>query len=293
MIRSMTGFGRGTVKTPYGEITAEIKTLNHKSLSINCAPFNGLFLVEEKLKDIVNKKISRGKVFIRITREASGGSRSLQTVEINEKTAKDFLDRINKLKKNLKVPGEVEIKDLLALPGVVETSSSKKDNKLWVPLKQALTAATGSLVKYREKEGKVLAQDFKKRLGAISKSVTQIAKYEKRSVSDFKKELKKKMKEMTGEPADRTKIEDEVALFARNCDIAEEITRIKGHIKAYLSAMAGTKKEVGKKLDFIAQEMQREANTMGAKSSSFELSQSVIEVKSQIEKLREQIKNVE
>ncbi len=293
MLRSMTGFGRGTEKTPYGAITVEVKSLNHKSLSINCAPFNGLFLVEEKLKGIIDKKLARGKVFVRINREASGESKSLQTVEINEKTAKELLGKIKKVQKSLKVAGDIEIKDLLSFPGVVETTSTNTDDKLWKYIREALLTAVDSLIRYREKEGKLLMQDFKKRLATISRNVNKIKKYEKQTASEFKKELKKKIKATTGSAVDKSKLEDEVALFARNCDIAEEITRISGHVKTYLSAMSSAKKEAGKKLDFVAQEMQREANTIGAKSSNFELSQAVIEVKSEIEKMREQIKNVE
>ncbi|MBD3426952.1 MAG: YicC family protein [Candidatus Omnitrophica bacterium] len=295
MIRSMTGFGKSSKKTPYGEITAEIKTLNHKSLSITCNPMNGFFLLEEKARKVLEKKICRGKVFVRITRENIPGQKSLQKIQVNEKIAREYVRKIKKAQKDIAVKGELEIRDLLSFPGVVETGTHhNEETKLWPHIREVLEKALDKLVDFRDKEGAQLARDFKSRLGKIRRNMRRIKKHEKKSVADFRKKLKDAIKDLEAEQMlDRERVENEVAAFAKNCDITEEVTRMEGHLDGYEDLLKSPEHDVGKKLDFIAQEMQREANTIGAKSSSFKISKSVIEVKSEIEKMREQIRNVE
>jgi len=294
MIKSMTGFGKGTEKSPYGTITAEIKSLNHKSLSVSCAPYNGFFLLEEKAKGLFEGKIFRGHVFIKITTESAGKKKELQKIETNEEIAREYLKKIKKVQKQLGVGGDILIQDLIGFPGVVESSAVKKEEKLWPHIRKALRKALESLIEYRKSEGARLARDFKARLRTIQRNIREIKKYEKQSVIEYRGRLVKAIQDAAANmEMDRSRLEEEVALFARNCDIAEEITRLEAHIKAYKETLDAENKDVGKKLDFIAQEMQREANTIGSKSSDFRISQAVIEVKAEIEKMREQIKNIE
>lgn len=294
IIKSMTGFGTGSQESPYGKITAEIKTLNHKNLSVSCNPFDGLFLLEEKVKEIIGTKLLRGKAIVRIAREHFKNPKSLHKIAVNEKTAKEYLKQINQSKKKLKVEGTIGINDLINLPGVLESSTEKKEETLWPYIKKALQGALENLVAYREAEGKNLAVDFERRLKSIHKQLQNIKKCEKQSIKRYRKRLSALIKDVlvSGSP-DKNKLETEVALFARNCDIAEEITRLEGHIETFRSAMNNVKADAGKKLDFIAQEMQREINTIGSKSNDFNLARSVIEIKSEIEKMREQTKNIE
>lgn len=294
MIRSMTGFGKGTEKSPYGKISAEIKTLNHKSLSITCNPFNGLFLLEEKLNGVFDGKVLRGKVFVKITDEAGEGEKCLHKVEINEKTASEYLKKIKKMQKKLNIKGEVAIQDLLTLPGVLENKMEKEEEEIWQYVRKSLEKAIQRLIKYREDEGKRLEKDFKKRLQKIETNLNQVKKHGKQSVDNYRKKLVQSIGDIAKSAAlDKGRLETEVALFAKNSDVTEETTRLEGHLMEYKKTMSTAKVEAGKKLDFIAQEMQREANTIGAKSNSFEVSKAVIEIKSEIEKLREQIKNIE
>ncbi|MDP8299488.1 MAG: YicC/YloC family endoribonuclease [Candidatus Tantalella remota] len=293
-INSMTGFGRGEEQSPYGKITVEIKTLNHKNLSVTCNPFNGFFLLEEKIKKIFQGKLYRGKVFVRVMRSGTPGSRDLQKVEVREKVAKEYLNKINKTKKSLKIGGEVQIADLLALPGVVEVAQDRKEDVLWAPIKKAAQKALINLLDYRSSEGARLAKDFKKRLESIKKEIKGVKKFDKQSVVEYRKKLIKSIRDLAGSvEMDKGRVETEVALFAKNCDIAEEITRLEGHLTAYKETMRKVKIDAGKKLDFIAQEMQREVNTIGAKANDFRISKAVINMKSEIEKIREQVKNVE
>ena len=294
MIRSMTGYGKSGEASPYGKITVEIKTLNHKSLSVTCNPLNGFFLLENKVNKIIERKISRGKIFVRITRESVADNKSLQQVVINEAIAREYLRKLKKAQKELNVPGQISLRELIALPGVMESSVDRKEARLWPHIKDALEKALDKLIKYRESEGRRLASDFSARIGSISRSIRDIKKLEKTSVKKYRDKLTQALKESAETNEwDRNRLESEVALFARSYDISEEITRLTGHVDAYRDAMKRATADVGKKLDFIAQEMQREANTIGAKSGDLGISRAVIEVKSQIEKMREQIKNIE
>jgi uncharacterized protein (TIGR00255 family) len=294
MIRSMTGFGKGTHKSPYGKIIAEIKTLNHKNLSVTCNPFNGFFLLEEKIKDVFADKLHRGKVFVRITREATAKQKPMKQVEVNEPVAREYLKKIKKMQKSLGVKGELGIRDILSFPGVIETAGESQEEDLWPYINKALARAVDSLVVFRKAEGKRLAKDFTSRLAKIKKLTAGITKYGKEGVFEYRKKLVESIKDISANASvDKGRLESEVALFARNCDIAEEITRLQGHIISYREAMENVEQDAGKKLDFIAQEMQREVNTIGSKSGDLRIAKAVIEVKSEIERMREQIKNIE
>jgi len=290
----MTGFGKASEKSPFGKITAEIKSLNNKNLSVACNPFNGFFLLEEKVKDVFSGQVHRGKVFVKITREGASGRKTLKKIEVNETVAAEYLKKIKKAQKKLGVKGEIEIQELIGFPGVMESVSSAKEDKLWPDIKKALEKALKRLIEFRKSEGKRLAKDFTARLAVIKRKIKDITKYGRQGVAGYRKKLVKSIKEIAEkEKIDRGRLETEVALFAKNCDIAEEVTRLEGHIEAYVDAMKKVKTDVGKKLDFIAQEMQREANTIGSKSNDLRIAKAVIDVKSEIEKMREQIKNVE
>jgi uncharacterized protein (TIGR00255 family) len=293
-MRSMTGFGKAAEQSPYGKIIAEIKTLNHKSLGISCSPFNGFFLLEEKVKDLLDGKVYRGKVFVRINREAKGAQKALKHTEINKEEAKKFLRQVKAMQKSLGLGGEIGIKELIALPGIVETAAEESEDKVWPYIEKALTRAVDRLVRFRKAEGKRLAGDFRSRLARLKKLNSEIARYSEESTGEFMKKLTRTVGKIKDQgDVDKARIETEAALFARNTDVTEEVTRLAGHISSYLEAMRSREEEAGKKLDFIAQEMQREANTIGSKSADIRMSRAVIEIKSEIEKMREQIKNIE
>ncbi|MGB3241679.1 MAG: YicC/YloC family endoribonuclease [Candidatus Omnitrophota bacterium] len=294
MIKSMTGFGRGSEKTPYGTITVEAKTLNHKSLSVTCSPLNGFFLLEDKIKDIFQKKIVRGKIFVKVTRESEASQKPLYKIKVNEDVARDYIKKIRKTQKELSVGGELKIQDVIAFPGVIESNANKSAGRLWPYIKKATEKALTNLMEYRKSEGAKLAKDFNARLGRINKALKGVKKYEKQCVADYRGKLTRAMEEIS-EKTDftRSRVEEEAALFAKNYDITEEITRLENHIAACRKTLKATKADVGKKLDFIAQEMHREANTIGSKSADYRISKAVIEIKSEIEKIREQVKNVE
>ncbi len=290
----MTGFGKGSEASPSGKITVEIKSLNHKTLSITCNPFNGIFFLEEDLKHVLEKEILRGKVFVKIYREEKVPGGFYGNVRINEKAAKEYISKIKSLQKKLKVGGEIGIRDLITFPGVIENSYGENGEDSWEYVEKAVKKALAKLVAYREKEGSALAKDFLARVKKISDQLSSIKKYEKKSIELYREKIELSAKTSTQENGSaKNRIEEDVAAFARNCDIAEEVTRLAGHLAEFRDTILKEKTDAGKKLDFIAQEMQREINTIGAKSASFDISKSVIGVKSEIERMREQVRNIE
>jgi uncharacterized protein (TIGR00255 family) len=292
-IKSMTGFGQGSVLSPFGAINVELKTLNHKHLSVNCAPFEDFFLLEERVKEVVEKKIIRGRVFVKISKDDSEKGAAARGIKINKKIAKDYINNIKNLQKELALKGELKVQDILAYPGVIEEAEGMDEKTVWPYIKRATETALDNLMRYREEEGAQLSKDFNDRLDKIQKSIDGIKKYEKQSVEAYKKKLADLSRAVTNQEMDIARLEEEVALFARNHDISEEIIRLTNHVNAYCQVLEKEHDDVGKKLDFIAQEMHREANTIGAKASDYRISNAVIGIKSEIEKIREQLKNIE
>lgn len=292
MIKSMTGFGKAEARTKFGLFTAEIKTLNHKFLEITPKLPNSLAVFDDRIKNLVKNKVKRGKVYLNLvhdTTEEAGGN-----VFIDENLAKNYSRRLKRLKKQLNIAEPVKLADIISFPGVINYKLAGKDvAKIWPFMKQVIDGALKRLVTDREKEGSFLLKDMKARMKRIEKIVSSIEKSAASNVQNYKKRLRERIKELSsGYPIDKGRLAVEVALFAKNTDITEELTRLDNHIHNFKRSIE-TGGEVGKKLDFIAQELHREINTVGSKSSGFNISKGVIEVKTEIEKIREQLKNIE
>jgi len=208
--------------------------------------------------------------------------------------ARKYYSQLSRLKRDLKLKGDIRIENVLSCPGLIAYQPQEgKEKKEWVHLKEAVERALGKLIKDRQREGQVLSKDLVKRVANIDKALSVVKKRSSVTIQHYKKNLAKRVKALSnGKELDRTRIETEVAIFAKNCDIQEEIIRIKGHTRGFRKSLR-TSTEIGKKLDFIAQELHREITTIGSKANDFKISQGVIQVKSEIEKIREQVKNIE
>ncbi len=292
MIRSMTGFGKASFKSRSYAVTVELRTLNHKFFELSAKLPNGLAQFEDKLKGIVHKKVKRGKVYLNI--ELNGRRYDSPRVSVSDRTARRYKSELSKLKKGLKLQGEIRIDHILSLPGVITYEISKADHKNSLPdVRKALNKALDELVKDRSKEGRALSRDLAKRVDSISSAVEHIDERSNVSIVRYKNHLTKRIRELAGtKKVDKARLAQEVALFAKNSDVSEELTRLGSHLASFRESLASPG-EVGKKLDFIAQELHREANTIASKSSDFKISKSVIQIKSDIEKIREQVKNIE
>lgn len=293
MIKSMTGFGKASLKIKDGAIDVEIRSVNHKYLEITSKLSNGISVLEDKTREAIQKKICRGKINVFITFE--GRDISGKDAVIDEKLSRKYVNTIRGLKNKLLLKGDIDIKDIISLPGVVDYREAKKDyTKLWRIIQKVLFSALRDLEKERLKEGYELKKELLKRITIIEAALKVIDKRSSVNIGNYRSRLTSTIANLTNsESFDKTRLETEVALFAKNCDITEEITRLKSHLTGLKDLINKTSDEVGKKLDFISQELQREINTIGSKSSDFKISQRVIEIKGEIEKIREQAKNIE
>ena len=292
MIRSMTGFGKAELILPKGKITVEIKTVNHKFLDVSLRLPVGMSIFEERVKDVLQKNVKRGKLNVNIAYD--GALLKEGKVVIDGKTAKRYYTELSKLEKSLGLKNGITVKDLAALPGVVSYEIEEaKIAALWPKIKIALDRTIAELSKDREKEGRALFVDLNTRAKKIRALLSTIRSRAHLNIDEYRRKFNDRIKDLTsGRTIDMGRLEIEVAIFAKNSDISEEITRLDNHLVNFGKTIAETG-EVGKKIDFIAQELHRETNTIGSKASDFKISKSVIEIKGEIEKIREQAKNLE
>jgi len=292
MIRSMTGFGRAESQTRFGLFIVEIRTVNHKFLEITHKLPNSLGVFDDKVKSLIKSKIKRGKLYLNLIHETAEEVGT--NIFIDEDLAKSYFNKLKKLKNKLKLEENIKLSDVTSFPGVINYKMGEKDvTKMWPIVKSVMEKALESLVKDREREGSFLANDLTMRMRRIKDIVGDIKKSSVSNVKKYKSRLSDRINELSnGYQVDRGRLEVEVALFAKNSDITEELTRLENHMRNFNKTIRKTG-EAGKKLDFIAQELHREINTVGSKSSGFNISKGVIEVKTEIEKIREQLKNIE
>jgi uncharacterized protein (TIGR00255 family) len=294
MIKSMTGFGKAEARSKSGKIKAEARSVNHKFLEIGVKLPEGMANFEDRIRELAAKFVKRGKINLNIVYE--DGISAADKITVDEQLAKAYYRMLSGLKKKIKLEGNIRLDQLIALPGVItyEPKAAVAEN-IWPAAEKAVSAAFKKLDESRLKEGAHLYADLKKRIDSIEKATALIQERSKINVKLYKGRFKNSIKKISSEAIktfDKNRLEQEVALYAKNSDITEETTRIAAHVKALRESL-DRELEVGKKLDFIAQELNREINTVGSKASDFKISQKVIHIKSEIEKLREQAKNIE
>lgn len=293
MIKSMTGFGKGECKYKGGQIIAEIKTVNHKFFDISLKLPEAILPFEDRIKELLQKKINRGKVNVNIFYDNAAAKE--EVVTINKKLARTYYSGLIGLKKHLGLKdSSVDIRELITLPGVINYEATQEGlATLWPKVETALMAARSALIVDREKEGAATYRDLRSRTEKIAKMLSEIKARAHLNIKEYRKLFADRVKDLAGgRQIDKGRLEMEVAIFAKNSDISEELMRLKNHLVNFKKTIAGSG-EVGKKIDFIAQELHREINTIGSKSNDFKISKNVIEIKGEIEKIREQAKNVE
>lgn len=294
----MTGFGRSELKSSHGLIRVEVKSTNHKILEVSLRIPSHLNEFEEAARRLVADRIRRGK----ITLSAQGPDPSSYSARLvlNEPLAREVADKIKRLKKMLglklgAVDEDFTLREVLHYPDVLtKDTSSEKNNLFFKNFGRAVILALENLKHSREQEGLALKKDFLNRIGEIRKGVRVIERRLPAIEKEFRKRLGQKTKKLLPEgiAPDRERLTLETAQYLKNSDISEEVTRLKSHLGT-LEKTLGEDGEIGRKIDFIGQEMIREANTVGAKSSDVGIAGRVIEIKSAIEKIREQSQNVE
>lgn len=288
----MTAFARLTGPGSRGPWTVEIRSLNHRYFEFSLKLPSSLNSIENQIREIVQARMHRGKVTVSISQDAAADK--LKGVSLDEPAANYYRAAIEKLRKRFKIRDDISLGDLLTLPGIFTVESGDQDSeKSWASLKKVLVKALDGAVKAKQAEGGRLAVDIRKRLHKISDAVKKIQTLAAGRTEIVFKRLSEKLAALLNEKEiDPERTWREAAFLAERSDVTEEIVRMRSHLELFESRLAG-EAEVGRELDFLCQEMNREVNTMGSKAQLFEISTEVVFMKGELEKIREQIQNIE
>lgn len=287
----MTGYGVGRVKEEDGECLVEIKSLNNKYCDVNIKNNFQSLEIEQKIEKLIKDGISRGKINILVKVENSGLTE--EKIILNEDVADSCYKNLKALKEKYELKDEIGIDSMLKFKDIFKIVKEEESVKIWLLVKKALNIALDSLLKMRAREGKVLIADIRKRVKKIQKLIDKIEKYSKSSPLDYKDKFLSKIKKLTdGLNVDEGRIELEAAIFAEKTDITEEITRLKSHLIQF-DDLLNSEESVGRKMDFLTQEINREVNTIGSKTNDIKVTSLVVLIKSELEKIREQARNIE
>ena len=295
MIRSMTGYGRAEAVLGGRKYVVEIKSLNHRYLELSLRIPANLLPLEMEIKKKINEQLIRGKIDITIRRETYSGIEGSRLLEVNLPLVKNYYDLLIQLKDLFNLKEDITLDMMAGLKDVFIPLETLEDEitVLWEGLAGVLSNAIAALIGMRQKEGEVLGQDLKARLYLINEHLDEINARAPQIVLEYQKRLVARIRElMDGMVIDESRLSQEVAIMAEKSDITEEIVRFRSHIKQFFE-MLKSPEAMGRKVDFLIQEMNREVNTIGSKSNDAEISCHVIEIKSELAKLREQVQNLE
>jgi len=297
VIKSMTGFGRGEASEGPFKATVEVRSVNHRFADVKFKLPSELAGVERMLHQRLSGLVHRGRldISVNVTRGADGA----ELFEINHPVVSSYLKAAEQIRIRYELPGEVGIQDVLALPDAIRSRPGAvaltRENE--AALLSAFDKAISAHDAMRMEEGKILARDIGRRILGIRKSCDAIRRRAPKMVPLYARRLKGRIKDLgsavDGGTLDPTRLAQEVALAAERSDITEELVRLDGYIEQLMDLMADTKEPVGKKLDFIMQEMNREANTINSKALDLAICRDALEVKAEVEKIREQVQNIE
>lgn len=294
MIKSMTGFGRSEHSDGKRNITVEIRSVNHRYGDISVKMPRRYSFAEERIKNIIKKTVSRGKVDVSVLVENL--TEDDITVRLNTMVASQYIENLNQLKESFSLEGEVTLQFLAALPDVMKAVPDVDDEEeicraIEIPLRQAVK----NLDHMRTEEGEKLAEDLLMRGNLIRDLVGQIEVRAPKVADVYAQKLRERIRDLIGNnvtvPEDRILLE--AAIFADKCSITEELVRLGSHMIQLKNIIEKSQQPAGKKLDFLVQEMNRETNTIGSKANDIEITNLMLEIKSEIEKIREQVQNIE
>lgn len=293
MAKSMTGFGIGEFKDQYYNLSVECKTINHKYLDINPRMPRKLSFLEDKLRFLIKDHLNRGRVdiFVKFETVTSVGSQLVYDAEL----AKQYYHILKNIKTDFGLEEPISPVDIAKFPDVVKITEVEDDEEiLWNMLSEAANKALENLCNMRIIEGQKLEKDILARADLLEGSVCDLEKYTESIEKEYKEKLYARISELLDDPkvVDEYRLAQEVAIYADKSNITEEIVRFKSHINQLRDTVTANE-SVGRKMDFLIQEMNREVNTMGSKSSDVSIANLVINMKAELEKIREQVQNIE
>jgi len=290
----MTGYGRGECSQNGFKITVELSSVNRKQSEIFVTLPREMEMLEAQIRDVINRHISRGRLNVRVALHA-GASKLSARMHLNVPLAKAYARELTRLSRQLKLPGPVTLDQLARAPGVFQTDEQLvEEQDFWLAVEQALKRALGTLVKMRAREGSHLVQDLARRVDLMRRAALRIQKQAPRVAEKYRDQLVHRIKDagLEAPGVDDDRLLKEVVYFADRSDISEELTRLQSHFQQF-DDCAKSSEPVGRTLDFLAQEMNREINTIGSKANDSVISKEVVTLKAELEKFREQAQNVE
>lgn len=292
MIRSMTGYGRCETVVDGRAVTVELKSVNHRYFEFSCRTTRGYSFLEEKMKSYLQGKISRGKVDAYISVEALESAEA--QVLLNHPLASGYVHALRELAERYDLQDDISVSTVARYSDIFSVHKSPEDeDAVWASVQKAADEALEQFLKMREAEGQRLKADVLSRADTIMGLVGQIEARSPQTVAEYRERLQQKMEELLGDTTvDEQRLLMETAIFADKVAVAEETVRLRSHFKQ-MQEMLDSGEPIGRKLDFLVQEMNREANTIGSKAVDSQIAYMVVDIKAEIEKIREQIQNIE
>ena len=289
MLKSMTGYGRSIYESNKRRFIIEIKSVNHKYNDISIKMNKNINYLENTIRKKIKKNISRGKIDVHISLEELEIDKK---ININKNLAEKYISNIKEIAKENNTEIIINMSDILMIPDIMSANENVEDSELEKELLDGLDIAINNFIDMRIKEGEKIQEDLSNRLDIINKYLSEINSYSTGLVEEYIVKLKKRIKEiLKDDVVDKNRLSMEVVIFADKCSIEEELTRLNSHIIQFKSML--NENNIGKKMDFLIQEMNREINTIASKANCLEITKLVVEVKNELENIREQVQNIE
>jgi len=290
-MKSMTGFGRARLEENNRTYNIEIKSVNHRYNDVTVKMPKSISYLEEKVKKEILLNISRGKidVFINFENNSAEG----KNIKLNKELASIYIKELKELAEQNGINSSIPVTEISKFPDVLTIENVEDENIIWNELKTCLSEAVKNFVDMRENEGNRIKQDLKIRIQKVLEKVCEISVYSTGLVEEYVVKLETRIKEiLKTDVVDKERLAQEIVIYADKCSVEEEITRLKSHINQFQELIEANV-AIGKKIDFLIQEMNRETNTIGSKSGNLQITNLVIDVKTELEDIREQIQNIE
>ena len=291
MVKSMTGYGKSSLSINSREYQVEIKAVNHKYIDTNIKMPRIISYLEEDIRKMIASKIKRGKIDVSISFE--NYSKDGNDIRINTDLAKMYIQNLRELAEQENISANIEVTEITRLPDVLTIKSNLDENQIKTELLQTVEDAINQLINMRQGEGERISRDILAKIALIEEKKQEIFMLSSGLIDEYVVKLEARIKELLKtEDLDKSRLMQEVVIYADKCSVEEEITRLTSHIEQ-LRNLINTDEPSGKKMDFIIQEMNRETNTIGSKANNLEITNRVVDIKTILEDVREQIQNIE
>ncbi len=295
MIKSMTGFGRGELNIEVGRLSVEVKSVNSRSSNVTVKLPEIMLSLENRVSSYIRKKTTRGHINVSVILDRDGIP-SGRKVTIDRELAKQYYEQLASINEYLALSEPIGLSDLTALPGVISIEEQREDiDEMWGRVLPVLTVAVTKLIQMRKAEGTAILADLINRLETMSLLIDRISECAPEVVEKYRQRLQKRISDIQRDQptVDESRMAMEVAIMAQRCDITEEIVRLRSHIDQIKDSLKESEGPVGRHLDFILQEVNREVNTIASKASDTQISADCIQFKDETEKMREKVQNIE